>query len=333
MPYFGTNKAIYFEDNEVTNLAATGYGTIDCYQGGRYVARYNIAHDSTFTVNHGLDTGGRTRSINRLRFTEIITISRRKPQLPASSVVELDLFGATSGRQISGKTLEIWRSLNTSAFTGGSWVWQADTKLLDCNATESDGTYNSANWSSPHRFYSGTCTQDASGGVMTDSAATFPDLTGYALTNAAGAAAQITSSTAHTITYIKNVETSAWMSFTSGDAYSVYKPLVAIDQPGRGQGDLMANQDPTNTNRSNVRAWPRQKIEPVYSWLNFQSDGTTYANLVASNGSNVIQENRDFYNQTTSFHGTVGVGSGLLADRPSTCTPGTDVSGVTSEPT
>ena len=37
---------------------------------------------------------------------------------------------------------------------------------------------------------------------------------------------------------------------------------------------------------------------------------------------NHIQENREFWNQVNNFNGTVGIGVGLLANRPSTCTTG-----------
>ncbi len=50
------------------------------------------------------------------------------------------------------------------------------------------------------------------------------------------------------------------------------------------------------------------------SWTGSQIKvGSTYPTL---------QENRDYYDQTGSFDGTVGVGVGMLADPSKTCTPG-----------
>jgi len=46
-------------------------------------------------------------------------------------------------------------------------------------------------------------------------------------------------------------------------------------------------------------------------------NGTQVSNLKLQ-----IVENRDFYQFQNSFDGTVGVGEGLLANRPSTCTVG-----------
>ena len=53
------------------------------------------------------------------------------------------------------------------------------------------------------------------------------------------------------------------MTFNSGDGYEIYKLLVALDQPGRGKGDLLADGNPVATG-----VWPRQALEPVYAWGN-----------------------------------------------------------------
>ncbi len=37
------------------------------------------------------------------------------------------------------------------------------------------------------------------------------------------------------------------MTFNTGDAFEIYKLLVALDQPGRGKGDLLADKDPVVT--------------------------------------------------------------------------------------
>ena len=95
------------------------------------------------------------------------------------------------------------------------------------------------------------------------------------------------------------------MTFNNGDGYEIYKLVAALDQPGRGKGDLLADQDPIATG-----SWPHQALEPVYAW------GNTYNNsqqLDVASGYPTIQENRDYYNQKTPFDGTAGVGVGPLA--------------------
>jgi hypothetical protein len=110
-------------------------------------------------------------------------------------------------------------------------------------------------------------------------------------------------------------------------------PNVCIDQPGRGQGDLLVGSYLTS-NRLNdatgTQTWPNQALEPIYEW-------STTGDIVAGWGGNwvsnlvptMIAANRDYY----LHHGntgcdagagscTTGVGVGTLANRPSNCTTG-----------
>lgn len=106
----------------------------------------------------------------------------------------------------------------------------------------------------------------------------------------------------------------------------------ALDQPGRGQGDLLAGNFPDKTNTTTgTLYWPNQALEPIYIWNN-EGDivsgwgGSEYANT--SGGR--VQANRDYYPQasgiqtspTSPFDGTSGTGWGTLANRPTTCVPG-----------
>ncbi len=69
-----------------------------------------------------------------------------------------------------------------------------------------------------------------------------------------------------------------------------------------------------------------QVLMPVYGWNNKRSDGVTDVpfNQIGDDIGNAIQENRDYYNYVSpfTFNGTVGLGVGTLANRPSTCTVG-----------
>ena len=123
----------------------------------------------------------------------------------------------------------------------------------------------------------------------------------------------ITANTSDTITFLKS-DMGSPMTFNNGDSYEIYKLIAALDQPGRGKGNLLADKDPVLTG-----SWPHQALEPVYAW------GNSYNNsqqLDVGSRYPTVQENRDFYNQKTPFDGTVGVGVGKLAERPKICTPG-----------
>ncbi|HRY27659.1 MAG TPA: hypothetical protein P5323_00830 [Candidatus Moranbacteria bacterium] len=63
--------------------------------------------------------------------------------------------------------------------------------------------------------------------------------------------------------------------------------------------------------------------EPVYLWNNKKTTGAVAAVSVYTSGRNAthIVADRDFYDHNASFDGTSGVGSGLKADMPETCTP------------
>jgi len=89
-----------------------------------------------------------------------------------------------------------------------------------------------------------------------------------------------------------------------------------LDGVGRGQGDLISIGSP---------AYPHQKLEPEYMWMNTLAAANEGAiNDVSS------QYNRDVYPDcgnagsacSGSFNGTQGTGFGLHSGRPGTCTAG-----------
>jgi hypothetical protein len=116
------------------------------------------------------------------------------------------------------------------------------------------------------------------------------------------------------------------------DQNSVANGYACLDLPARGQGDLITNFNGNfsasvfNAALGNTRAWPRQALSPVYTWLNTLG-GPGASNMISS-AVPQLQENRDYYRQfgtfgnSGSFTGSTGVGSGLLSARPATCTTG-----------
>jgi hypothetical protein len=121
-----------------------------------------------------------------------------------------------------------------------------------------------------------------------------------------------------------------------------------LDQPGRGQGDLLvggfASDGSGSNNTKNATtgcasgsacAWPRQALEPIYEWGDAYSPVPSNPSGVIS-GSRDVTENQDYYQGTldngraVTFDGSLscataphcGVGTGPLSARPSTCAPG-----------
>ena len=91
-----------------------------------------------------------------------------------------------------------------------------------------------------------------------------------------------------------------------------------LDQPGRGQSDLLSGTFSPATRQDNVYSaphWPNQALTPLYVWENSCSGCST----PISNGyAGVFTENTDYYQDA----GLNGVVDGTLAARPSTCTTG-----------
>jgi hypothetical protein len=123
------------------------------------------------------------------------------------------------------------------------------------------------------------------------------------------------------------------MTWASGSHYQIYRCLVALDQEGRGQGDLVKGSPGGFFNSvTGTRSWPHQVLDPCYSWNNHHSSGASVG--FQSNDYPTIHENIEFYNQAAAVGGvqTTGVGVGALAQRPAGGKNGFDLTGITPNP-
>ena len=110
------------------------------------------------------------------------------------------------------------------------------------------------------------------------------------------------------------------------------KGYPCLDQPGRGQGDLLSGGFPSKVNSTTKTiSWPNQALEPIYIWNNTGGIVSGWGGSTNSDqsGGRVVA-NRDYYpsasgvqtSPTSPFDGTSGTGWGVLANRPTTCAPG-----------
>jgi hypothetical protein len=281
-PYFGTSKFFFFEDNTFNNNSGvqTG-GNIDSFGGGRYVARHNIFNNALANT-HGTESGGRQRSVRAIEiYNNAFNFT----------------FPATAG-QIRGGTALIHDNVYTGQINSGMSL-HCYRQYFPFNIWGGASGINPWDLNDPHGSYAtGTHTAAQSNRVLIDSHAHWAtnQWTGYSLTNTVtGRASFITGNTGTTITYAfdNTYDPNGNLVFQPGDGYAIYRIEAALDQPGRGRGDLITGDTPRNST-TRTAAWPHQVFEPIYSWNN------------TINGSNVniqsvfptIQEKRDYYNQT-----------------------------------
>ena len=97
---------------------------------------------------------------------------------------------------------------------------------------------------------------------------------------------------------------------------------ACLDQLGRGKGDLLTGNFPNTVDSvTGTITWPNQALEPIYEWQDTWAQVPGYPlGAIWSQADTAATANRDYYQYTTSFNGTSGTGSGLLAARPATCT-------------
>lgn len=124
---------------------------------------------------------------------------------------------------------------------------------------------------------------------------------------------------------------SAWDQNTS-----TTNGYACLDQPGRGQGDLLEGAFPTacdsTTGCSTYNgSWSSEALQPIYEWLDAWAAVPGYPySLIDNYNSDVLVQNRDYYissdagsgTDCAGFTGATGVGCGPLASAPGTCAQG-----------
>ena len=282
LPYFGTSKFFFFEDNTFTNTTQVQTaGNIDSFGGGRYVARHNTFNNALANT-HGTESGGRQRSMRAIEIynnTFHFTFAATGGQIRGGTAVLHD--NAYTGQIDSGMSLHCYREYFPFNVWGGA------------------SGHNNWDFNDSHGIYaSGTHTAAPSNRVLTDSNAhwTPNQWVGYSVTNTmTGRASFITANTATTISYAfdSTYDPNGNLVFQTGNGYAIYRVQAALDQPGRGKGDLITGDTPSNSTIRKV-AWPHEALEPIYSWNNTLNG----SNVNIGSGFPTIQERRDYYNQT-----------------------------------
>jgi hypothetical protein len=286
---WGGPNFIFMEDCYLNNSGqdfSTAFGW-DSLRGGRYVVRhchlYNIE-----LLNHGTDSGGRSRAsrgyelYNNDYHWDFHNAGMDGIRGGAMIVHDNTFDGVAPG---GGFNLQNYRIANCfgSAFGGATGVnpWDSNDPVLYESGTVAAVVYNAGNY------------QD-----ITDSTKNWftNQWVGYTVSNTARTSLiHIQSNTATTL-HGPEFGYGA-PAFQVGQAYEIRKPLLTIDQPCRGAGDLITGDVPINTT-TGTPAWPHQVREPCYSWNNIYTPTGAHINLGISFNNPPLVENVDYFNDT-----------------------------------
>lgn len=261
-PDFGSTNAVYVEDCTMARSGVIQAAT-DGYAGARFAVRF-CTLSNCWLDQHGTETSGRYRGTRMNEFYNNHFIT------PSAST-----FQAIDMRSGSGVIF----SNVTSGVGSGAY-----SKILFLNAYRASvsinpyrGAYGANPWdtNSPTLYYTGTCTATNGTSIMIDSNATWGATNWYAytlrnVTKDRCAWIKTNTMTSLTFDYEPSVgQASQALSFAIGDTYEIRFVVACMDQPGLGQGDLLAgdNVNPYNTT-TGVPDWPHEATEGIYLWAN-----------------------------------------------------------------
>jgi hypothetical protein len=285
---YGSNRFWFFEDFYINNTAGpfTASGGVDCNWGGKFVVRHCHLYDVEILCHgteDGRKRGGRAQEIynNDYHWSYLTTMDG----IRTGTLIAHD--NTYVGIKPRGYGMQYYRFM--FGYTSGTWKGASGDNAWDYNATEPDGTHVDGH--PPCLFASGTFTSGTGGNTLIDSSKNWVpnQWTHYSVKRTSdGATAIIDTNSSNMLHVIQ------WQSqgFASGQGYQIHKVIAAIDQPGRGAGDLITGDNPTP-------AWAHQVIEGCYSWNNVYTPDGSHINWAISPSSTwALQEGRDYFSDT-----------------------------------
>ena len=288
-PYYGSEKFWFIEDNTIKGSGSVATsGGVDSSEGGRYVARHNYVENTSFG-GHGTEggpaRGQRCDQVYNNTFYWTISHAGRSHRSGSTIWHDNTFLGRNPGNH-DHTNLPVFRQLGLVSDDLSNWGFADGANGWDKN--------------DPHGIYlsgtaaSNTTISGASGTFTTGRTMTAHVYRGMQVRNDhVGSAcylhsAYISDNTATTITYYYGgTGRGAPLVFNSGDAFSIRKVLIALDQNGRGKGDLI-------TSSSGPRDWPNQQQETCFSWNNKNTDTAQVYGI--NNSIPTIHEGSDYIN-------------------------------------
>jgi hypothetical protein len=301
----GSEKFFFIEDNCIKNVTGTPAfpkfdqrgGNVDCTWGGRYVFRHNHCYE-TQLQNHGTE-GGRFRGCRaREIYNNDFHYAHPHPAGGSRSGVTITHDNTWDGVQPpKGIVLEAYRAFTSEpTWGGGSGDNPWDTNDTRSGPFSENGfSYNPVNG----LYESGTAANGTNSTTIVDPTKNWKpnQWVNFAVKRVANnTIAQITSNTSNTLTVYYYGSGRSQANWTAGDQYQIRRPSILLDQPGRGQSDLIAGMTPANKTAGKA-TWPHNALEPSYSWNDkYTPTGASVDFKVHPSNINLQKEGRDYYN-------------------------------------
>jgi hypothetical protein len=304
-PTYGlsSSNALYVENNYFTNLEpyVASVGACDGEGGARIVFRYNTVWNDCFN-NHGTETGGRVRSERSFEiYANTFTCAQGSPLYPIYAALMIrGGSGVIFSNTATGYNgLVALRNYRYTCSYYGEWDPLGGANGLSPYDSNSPALYLSGTTSSPN----GSSYLQVAGANWTPN-----QWYGYAVLNTnSGAFSTIISNTPNTIYYIGSTPATVGLvactllSFNTGDHFQIRQVYAALDQPGRGSGNLLQDQGLVNgilltiNTAVGIAAWPNESLEGIYCWANTLNGAHSEESSLYPG----IQSGRDFYNDTS----------------------------------
>jgi hypothetical protein len=284
-PAYGTTNVLCIENNFFQGMGDS-HALYDGSLGARVTVRYNYCTNAVFS-NHGNDTSQRERSV---REYEVYENSFNFSYYDIQPFTFRGGTGVVFSNTITGPVgfnyMFSYRSVEPNFWGGAAGFSQWDSNSVSVVAA---GTIASS---------SGTTV------VISGANWTVNQWVGYSIVDTNGSWSSVVAYPPYGIIVANTTNTLTIGApkdyapvFNNGDAVQFYYCYPAIDQVGRGSGDLVVDTGNwpsiiTINNAFGYAAWPRQAVEMLYGWGN-----TLNGNPVGiSSGFPNIAEGRDFTN-------------------------------------
>jgi len=327
----GTNQGLVAEQNYFVSQHLNTEGFFDCYFGAKITVRFNTVVGTELGGCHGTDTG--------YPFFGAVVQEVYGNSATNSTGTQVNVMNVRSGatmafgNSFAGSTP--WNSLilqylrygyqNSNAVGWGAA--QAGLNWIIPNAStgswSTGNSLNVPNYQTNYAYAAGAAVIDSNGcnlqtsaGGKTGSTEPTCPAFGSTVTDNGGVIWQNVGGT----TTASSMTTAGWCAVNPDTICSANSTCSALSS-----GDTCTRYFDANGGVYPYRDQPcfghNQVSMPCYEWNNTGSN--IPSPLFTTATSSIIGQNRDYYDyMSTGFTGALGVGSGLLASAPSTCTAG-----------